>query len=296
MTIVIAGSWRAGFTFTASESMEGFSRKYQPWLAVDPGEDVRCSLDSSWSDLDLGKVLSTRFTCSLEGSTLVFNKGVLRVKVHQAEEPWRGEANPDQLVSFLGEMTSRIEMNEQDRFFYTMNLILRALSLAWTAFHRGFLLHASAVAGPDGRCFLFSGLSGSGKSTAARSCAGYEPVSEDVVEIRMDEEGRVICHSTPLNNLDKQGGRPFHGPLSGIFLIEQGERMKISTLEPTQAMGLLVKNAMMDCLIPSRESDFLDVLSGVAEKVPCFVLGFPLGCSLDKVIKDPYALGPLRSR
>jgi hypothetical protein len=76
-------------------------------------------------------------------------------------------------------------------------------------------LHASAVARADGTVDVFSGPSGRGKSTLARSLGGA--LADEIVILARRPGGGFDVVGTPFWQ-----GRPARGPLGAVYLLEHG--------------------------------------------------------------------------
>ena len=72
------------------------------------------------------------------------------------------------------------------------NLLLR---------HGACLLHAAALVEDDGRCDVFFGLSGSGKSRIVECCPERPALSDDLIVLRLDEAGALIAERVPFYGL-----------------------------------------------------------------------------------------------
>lgn len=283
MARLILGSWTASLGFPSARHASAFFNHHAGWIS-DRAARVRCDLTAPGPG-DIPRTLPTRFACHAEGSVLSFDLGALRITVDPTRSPWTTTASLPALLDFLGRTRTRLGFSPTGQLLHGTNLVLRVLAQVWTAFHNGLLLHASAVADRQGRVHCFSGLSSSGKSTAARQCRSMDLVSEDVVELRVDRRGRVWVHTTPINTVEKAGGHPFKGLLAGIYFVRKAKRIALDILPPAEVLPLLTKNAMMDRMIPTREAAYLSIITRVGKAIPCARLSFPLGTDLDGALE-----------
>ena len=109
-------------------------------------------------------------------------------------------------------------------------------------YHDGMMLHASAVA-YEGRAYLFSGISGVGKSTHTKlwqTVFGDEAVvfNDDKPALRF-LDGRWYAYGTPWCGKDGINVNR-KVPLAGICFLEQGEPNDISQLSPKQALTFTI--------------------------------------------------------
>ncbi len=105
--------------------------------------------------------------------------------------------------------------------------------------HEGFQLHASAVA-LDGRAYLFSAPSGTGKSThTQRWCRmfGARYINDDKPALRC-VQGQWMVYGTPWSGKHDLSS-PEGVPLGAIAFLERGEENRISLERPEDAVPLL---------------------------------------------------------
>jgi hypothetical protein len=103
----------------------------------------------------------------------------------------------------------------------------------------GFQLHASAIA-LDGRAYLFSAFSGTGKSTHTEKWCrlfGAKYINDDKPALRL-VDGVWMAYGTPWSGKHDISD-PAGYPLGGIAFLERGEN-SICRLEPAQALPLIM--------------------------------------------------------
>lgn len=107
------------------------------------------------------------------------------------------------------------------------------------------LFHGSAIA-VDGKAYLFTAKSGTGKSTHTR--LWRELLGERAVMVNDDkpflsfESGGVIVHGSPWNGKHRLGSN-LSVPLSAICILERGEENRIRELAPSQALSMLIQQS-----------------------------------------------------
>ncbi|MCX6326298.1 MAG: hypothetical protein NT144_06555 [Bacteroidia bacterium] len=126
---------------------------------------------------------------------------------------------------------------EIDPFEYPLDgLILYYL----TVIHGDILIHASGV-NNAGHGYLFSGVSGKGKSTMAKlwdNC-GAKIIHDDRLILRNTGSGYRMFN-TPVYNDDK----PHESPLNKIFIIEHGIENKLVEVKGAIAVSLVMANCI----------------------------------------------------
>ena len=138
---------------------------------------------------------------------------------------------------------------------------------------RGVILHSCGVA-DDGRGLLFAGVSGAGKSTLAKLWEKTDAtlLSDDRIIVRRIN-GRFRMYGTPWHG-DADIASPESVPLERLFFTEHASRNYVREVSPTYAAARL----LVRCFPPFYDREgmefTMDLLSQIAEEVPCCELGF----------------------
>lgn len=138
--------------------------------------------------------------------------------------------------------------------------------------HEGMMLHASAVA-MEGKCYLFSAPSGTGKSTHTKQWQKYFGaeraliINDDKPAVRKEADGWVV-YGTPFSGkTDEQLNRK--GKLQGICMLERGKTNEIRRMDPQEAVLLLMRQT----LVPRRQEmaeKLLGMLDELFREVPVY--------------------------
>lgn len=141
----------------------------------------------------------------------------------------------------------------------------------------GMMLHSSCVV-YDGKAYLFSAPSGTGKSTHTqlwlKRFPGSYILNDDKPAIRITENG-IYAYGTPFSgktDLNVNTGVP----IGGICVIERSETNKIETLPTDEALFSIMNQTVR----PSKEDEMdkmLDTLDKVVSNVPVY----RLSCNMD---------------
>ena len=135
--------------------------------------------------------------------------------------------------------------------------------------HDTLLFHGSAVA-VDGKGYLFTAKSGTGKSTHARlwrQVLGDRAVmvNDDKPFLRISPERTLVCGS-PWNG--KHGlGNNITVPLKAICILQQGQENEIHPLPAASALPYLIQqsNRPMDPGMMPKYLELIDLLAGNVE-------------------------------
>jgi hypothetical protein len=126
---------------------------------------------------------------------------------------------------------------------YAIDSVLRILHTLILAQEGGFLLH-SAGAIRNGRAFLFSGVSGAGKTTISRLAPpDVTLLTDEVSYVRRVDDGYRAC-GTPFAGELARVGENCSAPLASLFFLEQGPKNKIATVAKSEAIRRLMRNIL----------------------------------------------------
>lgn len=138
----------------------------------------------------------------------------------------------------------------------------------------GFMLHSSAVE-VDGRAYLFSAPSGTGKSTHTEQWLKLfgekaQIINDDKPAIRI-ENGKIYAYGTPWSgksDLNVNNGFP----IGGICILERSETNFIEPLDESTAIFSIL-NQTIRPYDPQNMGMLLDLLDKVIKAVPVWRMG-----------------------
>ncbi len=126
---------------------------------------------------------------------------------------------------------------------YSIDSVLRIVHTLILAREGGFLLH-SAGAIRNGRAFLFSGVSGAGKTTISRLAPpDVTLLTDEVSYIRSVDGGYRAC-GTPFAGELARVGENCSAPLESLFFLKQGPENKIEPMVKSEAIRRLMRNIL----------------------------------------------------
>jgi hypothetical protein len=131
----------------------------------------------------------------------------------------------------------------QDANPYSLDTVLRILHSLILAERGGFLLHAaSAIC--DGQAFLFSGVSGAGKTTMTRLAPPDITLLTDEISYLRPSAGGYAAFGTPFAGELARSGENCSAPVSALFFLEQGPENRIDELASAEAVRRLMRNIL----------------------------------------------------
>ena len=142
------------------------------------------------------------------------------------------------LSSWRGDLRLR-----RENFGNLLEHFLKSL-LAYLAFHRGGLLFHSAGVLADGEVFLFTGESGSGKSTVVSLSPDKLALNDDLVVVRPDGRG-WRAYGTPFWNVQttrRSSGQTADGVVAGIYRLAQDQQDYLEPMSNAIAISELMAN------------------------------------------------------
>jgi hypothetical protein len=139
-----------------------------------------------------------------------------------------------------------------------------------TAIKADIMIHASGVF-YDGRGYLFSGVSGRGKTTMAMlwDNIGAQVIHDDRLIIR-NIDGMYRMFNTPVYKNDV----PRNTPVDKIFLIEHGDENKITPVREASSVSQVIANCIQHNYSPDMIARFLGSVSMMCSKIPVATLTF----------------------
>ena len=167
---------------------------------------------------------------------------------------------------------------ETDPFEYPLDgLILYYL----TVINNDIMIHASGI-NYGGEGYMFSGVSGKGKSTMARIWADHNAsvIHDDRLIIRKAGYG-FMMYNTPVYNTDE----PLHSQLSRIFIIEHGTENKLKRLRGAAAISHVMANCIQHTWGHAIVSGLLGSVSEMCAAIPVYSLHFlPENSVIDHIL------------
>ena len=139
-----------------------------------------------------------------------------------------------------------------------------------TVMHGDVFIHASGI-NHSGSGYLFSGISGKGKTTMSLlwNIAGGKVIHDDRLIIR-NKGGEYKMYNTPVYDNDK----PAKSVLSRIYLIDHGEKNTMIPIKGASAVSLVIANCIQHNWSPEIIARLIGSVSIMCNTIPVIRLLF----------------------
>jgi hypothetical protein len=156
---------------------------------------------------------------------------------------------------------------------YSLDSVLRIVHSLILAGRGGFLLHAaSAIC--EGRAYLFSGVSGAGKTTMTRLAPPDVTLLTDEVSYIQPAAGGYAAFGTPFAGELAKAGENCSAPISGLFFLEKGPDNRVEDISAPDSMRRLLRNILFFAEDPVLVEKLLQTACDFVSRVPVRRLTF----------------------
>ncbi len=156
---------------------------------------------------------------------------------------------------------------------YSLDSVLRIVHTLLLAREGGFLVHASSAI-RNGRAFLFSGVSGAGKTTIARLAPPDAALLTDEISYVTRRDGRYVAVGTPFFGELARVGENLQAPIEALYLLAKGPKNKIEEVPAADAVRCLLGDILFFARDPELVKMVFDSVFDFAARVPIRRLTF----------------------
>ncbi|HEV3220206.1 MAG TPA: hypothetical protein VGZ48_10575 [Candidatus Acidoferrales bacterium] len=156
---------------------------------------------------------------------------------------------------------------------YSIDCVLRIVHTLLLANDGGFLLHAASAV-RNGRAFLFSGVSGAGKTTIAGLAPPDVSLLTDEISYVVNKSGQYFAFGTPFAGELARVGENLCAPIAEVFLLAQGGENKIEPLDSAVAARKLLRNTLFFAEDPALVNAVFHSVCEFVRRVPVHRLTF----------------------
>lgn len=156
---------------------------------------------------------------------------------------------------------------------YALDSVLRILHSLILSARGGFLLHAASGI-CEGRAYLFSGVSGAGKTTMTRLAPSDVTLLTDEISYVRPGLAGFSAYGTPFSGELAKAGENTSAPIGALFFLDQGPSNRIDELTPAEAVRRLMRNILFFAEDPALVETLLSTACEFVQKVPVRRLTF----------------------
>jgi len=162
---------------------------------------------------------------------------------------------------------------QQTASIYSLDSVLRIVHTLILARMGGFLLHASSAI-RNGRVFLFSGVSGAGKTTIVRLAPPNTSLLSDDISCVIHRRDSYNAVGTPFYCELGRPGENLEAPIKTLYLLAQGSENRTESLERAAAVRGLLENVLFFASDPELVESVFETACEFVEQVPVRRLTF----------------------
>jgi hypothetical protein len=126
---------------------------------------------------------------------------------------------------------------------YSIDTVIRIVHSLMLAKQGGFLLHAAGAIRND-VAFLFTGVSGAGKTTISRLAPEDVVLLTDEISYIRQQNQTFYAFGTPFAGELERNGADCSAPLKKIFVLTQGPENRVDSIAPNEAVRLIMRNIL----------------------------------------------------
>jgi hypothetical protein len=126
---------------------------------------------------------------------------------------------------------------------YAIDTVLRIVHSLVLAEEGGFLLHAASAV-RSGRSFVFTGISGAGKTTISRLAPSDVVVLTDEISYIRRRPSGYRAYGTPFAGELARVGENISAPFGGLYFLEKGPTNSIEPIDERRAAQALLRNIL----------------------------------------------------
>ncbi len=157
---------------------------------------------------------------------------------------------------------------------YSLDSVLRIVHSLALVHSGSFLLHAGGAI-RNGKAFLFTGVSGAGKTTITRLApADATLLTDEISYVVRQNDGEYFAYGTPFAGELAKSGENVRAPLGAVYILVQGPENSIEDVPTSEATRTLMRNVLFFAEDPDLVMRVFDALCDFVERVPVRRLTF----------------------
>jgi hypothetical protein len=161
----------------------------------------------------------------------------------------------------------------QAAYPYAIDSVMRIVHSLVLAQNGGFLVH-SASAVRNGKAFLFSGVSGAGKTTISRLAPPDVTLLTDEISYVCRHGDEYVAFGTPFAGDLGRAGENISAPIAGLYLLEQGRHNHADRIGAADAARRLLRNVLFFADDSGLVEGLFRTICEFVSRVPVYELTF----------------------
>jgi len=158
-------------------------------------------------------------------------------------------------------------------FASTVDSVVRILHSLLLARQGGFLLHSGSVI-RNGRAFIFSGVSGAGKTTITRMAPQDATLLTDEISYVRPVGDGYRAYGTPFAGDLGIPGTNVSAPVKALYMLSKGPQNVIEPIRKLEAATALMRNILFFAEEPELVKSVFETACRFADLVPVYRLTF----------------------
>ena len=161
----------------------------------------------------------------------------------------------------------------QAAYPYAIDSVMRIIHSLVLARSGGFLLHAASAI-RRGRAYLFTGVSGAGKTTIARLAPPDTMLLTDEISYVRLIGTEYYAFGTPFAGELGIPGEDVAAPVAAIYFLHKGPDNEVAAINGEHYIGPLLRNVLFFAQDPTLVQQLFDTVCAFAAQVPFYELLF----------------------
>ncbi len=182
---------------------------------------------------------------------------------HISRGDFEAEWNPHNRQGWVRQTPNPHSIDTALRIIYSLELVEQG----------GFLLHSSSLV-RNGRAFLFSGVSGAGKTTISRLAPPDATLLTDEISFVRPYNGIYSAFGTPFAGELGKPGENVSAPIAQVFLLAKGMENRIEDVDALTAVRTLLRNVLFFAADAALGKSLLNIVCDFVSRVPVGRLTF----------------------
>jgi hypothetical protein len=156
---------------------------------------------------------------------------------------------------------------------YSIDTALRIVHTLILAREDGLLVHAASAV-RNGKAFVFSGVSGAGKTTIASLAPADAMLLTDEISYLRRSGDSYVAYGTPFAGEMARAGENIQAPLAALYFLHQGPENALKPIKASEAVRRLLQNVLFFAHDPELVGLVFETAYELVRRVPVYQLTF----------------------